>query len=1346
MNDLQASRSSIAIPCLQRPLETILQGFLMMVTAVLISVTVCEAVTDSSRNSPSSSLVTGDASKSKGLLGKALLSFKTEKRLVTAKSFKLIRPKLNTPQSELMRKGWTISGETLVWTPGGIDPNLEIPILREETQGDFQITTFNYIHFDYQELYPNNPSRLFFEMVLDSEDLEEDILVAGGYKVLHDLEVEESQDVAAADLTPKDYRYLSKRALGLPFGKNWVFAQSGKSAVFQRRFYKDLTSIESLDLFFSRAIDISQVKLTLRMGWGGLLKKEDTVYWQDIPIKEIHTIEGRQFLKIGLGELIRQRYNLRQNVTLKEVVVFIPGDSIQLAPTHPVENIQFQKAKKSYQKEDWRLSTSTHTLSQGRKRFELNLWGMVSATGHRPKIKSMRLFVSPQNKHAYAGVRFQGARVNKMEEIQQPKFLLTGEQLSQKWGGPFLTHTSDNNNVEWVQIKSYVPFKNIDSKDQYKSGLGRLGNITFRSNTGALYRFVETQGLLAADLQFYSQDASFSMEFPSFHSIEKDREITVEWELEGTLQLQLLRRFLHPLEGNITRYRLRKGEIPLLKIGLGDKSLLEKTGRVSGRIVIKSIKVRDLSEEESPEENRFKGLFNEGPTSEKLKEEERRSIYESKHGPSEPFKGSPKRTIRLVKSGVVIQAQTPISHWRSSSDGLMIQGEGQWVEIDWPVQASLDKDTLFFLGIPRGSEAILSLEIVATSQGKKLPAVLGLPNNSVRLVAGATDIENLQIRMKLRGGPYKISIEEMSLFEPMVLSRKEAFNFPTLVWGETLLIPEKTQVDPKTNTFINPGSLKVIVSSEDSGHPKLSWTTEVNRKSIWIRGLKINYQVPFAVHNNNPCWLHLTLVGSRSKADQKVCFDRANGQVFLPSDFLFQNYGINLNEKLNSINWAIRLNPQKPMEKIPLAINLGMTLDGVDIQTVQNDLIRQPVFEWDREKIYPFLTDDQLFEHLFDGKGRTNFRLFNLSMNSDKSLPTLNQEHPYLQTKSIAFEGRGLVFSKGEKFKAEEDMEGEVSDGSSWGQFASTLFKMFVVLFLVWLAFKKTFQSKLISTWKLIVEKTLRPKIFLNRAIGLIGIGPGLLAIGLFAGPEVESIWFCALLVFLTGVFYHELRWFLLENSTSPDWVYSILTGKNREIPFLLYLITLMVFGWCAWQLGQLAYGPHPAMLLIPLAFLGYFYIPWLPNQIHRVIFWLPHSKEYPVSVMVGLATVFYIFGSLWKEGEIIMSLGGIVLVLLWRNLMQQNRTKLEHHWPRFATWVYAEKGNSYLTGFLVTMGFATLCLLTDLDAVAEHTVNVSFFMLVTALYLNAWNLNKQQPDQMQGHGTTLNEKNINHA
>lgn len=131
---------------------------------------------------------------------------------------------------------------------------------------------------------------------------------------------------------------------------------------------------------------------------------------------------------------------------------------------------------------------------------------------------------------------------------------------------------------------------------------------------------------------------------------------------------------------------------------------------------------------------------------------------------------------------------------------------------------------------------------------------------------------------------------------------------------------------------------------------------------------------------------------------------------------------------------------------------------------------------------------------------------------------------------------------------------------------------------------------------------------------------------------------------------------------------------------------------------------------------------------------------------MIIMATAFYLIGNLWLWSEIIMSLGAIVLVLLWGHLIQKNRTKLEHRWPRVAKQVYVEKGNKYLAGFLVTMGTGALFLLAGMDKVAEHTVNISFFMLVTGLGVNFWNFYKQPSDQMQYHNSPLDKDNIKHA
>jgi hypothetical protein len=1341
MNDLQALRNPTPFVWRNKPFETVRLGLLLIFISLIFSVATGEAKAGLPDNTSPSSLPHEDDIISNGVPGKALLSLKTQRNFVSFKEFKLFRSKLNTSQLELMQRGWTNSDETLVWTPGGIDPYIEIPIQWEEGPGISKITSFNYIQFDYQELYPDNPSKLFLEMVLDPDDLakkdleqekiKEDVLLAGGYKALHDFKVEDSQDITASGLTQKDFWYLSKRILRLPFNKNWVFAQSGQTAVFQRRFNKDLKSIESMEIFLSKAIDISKVKLTLRIGRGGLFNKESIVHWDNIPVKEILTVEGRQFIKIGLGDLVRQRYLNKKDITLKEVAVFIPGDSASLALTDPLENIHFLKTKRTYLKEDWQLPALTHTLSKERKRFELNLWGMTNVTGKYPKVKSIRLHISPQNKHAFSGVRFLEARVNQLVHIQQPKFLNAGEHLSKRWGGRFLTHTPGQKFVEWVHIKSYFPFNNLDSEKQYKSGRDQSGDITVRSNKGALYRLDETSNLLAADLQFYSEDASFSIELQPIQTIAKDREVTVEWELEGALQLNLSKRFLHPLNGNITRFRLRKGELPVLKIELADKSLLKKSGRVSGRVVIKSIRARDLSIEEAAENNKLKGGFNDNSDADKLKEEERRSINESKHFPVEGVENSTPKITRLFKSGVVIRAESAINHLRPEPNGFLIQGEGQWMDIDWPVHASLDKDTLFFLGVSGGAESILSLEITPTAKGQKLKTVLGTPNNPFQLIEDTTEIENLQIRMKLRKGSFNISLEEMSLFNPVVVSLKQAFKLPTLVWGETPLTPESTQFDSKTQSIIKPGSLKAIVSSENSRHPKLSWTTKIDRKPSFVRGLKINYQVPSAVHNNNPCWLELTLIGAKSKADQNVCFDSANGQVFLPSGFLFQNFETKLNENLNSIGWSVRLDPRKPIPKIPLSINLEMILDGVEIVSVRKDLKRQPIFEWNGEKVYPSFSGNRLFESLLTNKGWSNFRLFNLYIKSEKSLPTLNEEHPYLQTKTIAFENIDHLLSKKKSRQADEDKEEFIPDEStSPGLFESKLSKLFLALLLIGLAFNKTVRSTLKSFTKFIAPKIFQPHLFLNRTIGFLVIGPGFWASGRIVGQQIEHIWICTLLVLLTGVFYHELRWFLLKNSPASAWTHKIVSGADGELPFFLYFMTTAVFGWSAWQISQYVEGPHPALPLISLISLGYFYIPWIPDLFNRAIAWPTHSRNYSVTTMVGLATALYIFGNLWEWSEIFMSFGGMVLVLLWGHWAQKNQPKIEIHWPGIARQVYAEKGNRYLAGFLLTMGIGAFCLLVGLDALAEHTVNVSFFMLVTALYLNMRSISEQRQNQ----------------
>ena len=87
----------------------------------------------------------------------------------------------------------------------------------------------------------------------------------------------------------------------------------------------------------------------------------------------------------------------------------------------------------------------------------------------------------------------------------------------------------------------------------------------------------------------------------------------------------------------------------------------------------------------------------------------------------------------ISSRGITIQTKKPFSHWRSMVNGLELEGKGKWIEIDWPVEAYLKEDTLFYIEISKGVEMVSSMQIIPFIGKRRLKSISAIPNQSVRL-------------------------------------------------------------------------------------------------------------------------------------------------------------------------------------------------------------------------------------------------------------------------------------------------------------------------------------------------------------------------------------------------------------------------------------------------------------------------------------------------------------------------------------------------------------------------------------------------------------------------------------
>lgn len=151
------------------------------------------------------------------------------------------------------------------------------------------------------------------------------------------------------------------------------------------------------------------------------------------------------------------------------------------------------------------------------------------------------------------------------------------------------------------------------------------------------------------------------------------------------------------------------------------------------------------------------------------------------------------------------------SVWRSTSDGLEVEGQGKWMEIDWPVHVRAGEGTRFYLDVSEGVESVIGMRVEPRHGAQTLSAREAFP--SVPVETGAGEIDKIKVRLELDGKPFHIVFKEMSLFRPVVLTPAEALDIPQ---------PDETSLPP-TSTDASTGAGMRSVHDNLSRYPVIQW-------------------------------------------------------------------------------------------------------------------------------------------------------------------------------------------------------------------------------------------------------------------------------------------------------------------------------------------------------------------------------------------------------------------------------------------------------------------------------------------------------------------------------------------
>jgi hypothetical protein len=755
---------------------------------------------------------------------------------------------------------------------------------------------------------------------------------------------ETSLDVSYSRFIKKNIAYLLKHEIGFPTPNTWRYSQDKKISVFERSLHKDLHEITSMEFVLNNKVKTPEkIYCRLRVAFSDHSSPSKTIDCENLS-KEIIRINGQRSLRIQLHDLVRQFYAQgKKRVFLDELTFYLAGPTNYYIENQFLKTVRFFKLDMSDpQKICFNSSkpcSRTEFLSKTHKRYIVDMTMMSEFIDKNAKLINLTLKVKPQNVKSPGGFILNKARATLRTKNNQ---LLSnaGKDLARRWGGPFFDLTEREEFIEKIQVNGFYPFQIMDKNVPYETGKSLHPDITAFSSKNALHRLRKNSEGINCDFIFFSKDATLFVEFPSVGPFLENRLVEFHIRTDGPFNLVPANSSISILRspGKI-RFQLIKGTT--LKFKIIPSSNFSSTDLEDSPLLnFKQTSIKSIS-----------SLGTRGLVSfEKIKIygsppfNQDRTVSFSKSNPTPS-----KKHTRVIHSGdVKIITQNAFDRWNLISNGLVLEGSGKWVEIDWKLDSNLHKDSRFFLKTSESTDSVISTVIIPFSGGKSLQSIPALLNQPIKLI-GLTqkNVDYLKVRLKLDGGPFRLVLKEMALFEPTPVSTSQVIDLPSFFHTSFPLTPSKIKNIQHAEVSTQKGKLKAILLKNRSNTQTLEWFTEVNHKLSQAKWVKIKYLVSQSIHSNNPCWLKLSFLNLNQEFEKTICTKNYDGEILVPMTN-------NLAKKpLKSIRWRVQIDNLKKPLPLFLNLDLSMSIYGLSIDTIRNNTVKIPIAEVAGEEILP---------------------------------------------------------------------------------------------------------------------------------------------------------------------------------------------------------------------------------------------------------------------------------------------------------------------------------------------------------------------------------------------------------
>ena len=409
---------------------------------------------------------------------------------------------------------------------------------------------------------------------------------------------------------------------------------------------------------------------------------------------------------------------------------------------------------------------------------------------------------------------------------------------------------------------------------------------------------------------------------------------------------------------------------------------------------------------------------------------------------------SPTNTFKVF--GVQFKTDGLFYKSRPESQGIKLEGKGDWVEIYLPLNKRLEKNSRFFLGLLEGMANTLNIEVHPISQGRKLSPFFPSFNKPEKINIPPGKIDSFRIRINSIGDSFSFTIKEIALFLPVLLLPSEVFDKTIPIDTEFPLIPQNTQSVPQKEIHYLGGHLSTPLFSNTTQLKELSWETAIGRKMSRFRSLKISYKIPPAMQASNPCWLHITLAGNKQEAENTICPDKSADQLIIPSGLLFSNLENNSNETIESIKWKVSIKNAIPFSKLSWPLEISATLLGYETDTFRNHIANTPIISWNNKPYFPKSFKKIPSETLVKDSFWINLGSFEKIDHQSTPAYFNSLKHPHFHIEKIFLErAKPITFKEYQSLLAKQTEEKEIEENINTPIYQIALFILIIIGFLL---------------------------------------------------------------------------------------------------------------------------------------------------------------------------------------------------------------------------------------------------------------------------------------------------------